>query len=97
MKRSSAARHEVIILWGGEEVENFYDHASWTPETARRILEHVAVYEYATEDEAEAFREGLCAVVSVTARDFTEITGKSYRALQTLAFPQHRKALRKSA
>ena len=94
---SSTPKYEVIILWGGEEVEDFYDYSSWTPEVAKLILNNVAVYDYPTEDEAEAFREGLCAVKSPTARDFTEITRKSYESLQHLANPPKAKKSRRSS
>ena len=76
---------KVIVLWGGPEVSNFYDYAVWNGENAQKILEHVDVYDFQTEEEAEAFRMGLCAVKSLTAKDFTEITERSYQALQELA------------
>ena len=72
---------------------HFYDYGAWTKENAEKILEHVDVYEFATEDEAEAFRLGLCAVKSPSARDFTEITERSYQSLLSLAVePSKRKA-----
>ena len=39
----------VIVLWGGPEVSMLYDYARWTKENARKILEHVDVYDFATE------------------------------------------------
>ena len=85
----------VIVLWGGPEVSMLYDYARWTKDNARKILEHVDVYDFATEDEAEAFRMGLCAVKSPSARDFSEITERSYRAL--LEMVESRKISRKAA
>lgn len=95
----SKQEFQVIVLWGGQEVSDFYDHAAWTSDNARKILEHVDVYDFATEDEAEAFRMGLCAVKTPSAKDFTEITLRSYQALLELVSPPTKRspASRKAA
>ena len=87
----------VIILWGGPEVSNFYDYGVWTKENAEKILEHVEVYDFDTEAEAEAFRMGLCAVKTPSAKDLTEITERSYQALQDLVSPPVKRRHRKAA
>jgi len=75
----------VIILWGDAEVNTYYDFQQWTPDTARKMLAAVEVFEFATEDEAEAFRLGLCVVKSPAAKDFTEVPPLSYESLQKLS------------
>lgn len=73
--------YKVIVMWGGQEIEHYYDYAEWTPDNIQKILANIAVYEFDTENEAEAFREGMCAVVVPSARDFTELAPEGYAAL----------------
>ena len=87
---AAAGEFRVIVLWGDAEVSWFYDYAQWTVENARKILDHVEIYDFDTFEESEAFRMGLCAVKTPSARDFTEIAERSYRALLELASPPER-------
>ena len=83
-------QHRVFILWGAQEVATFYDYRAWSAEAAAAMLKNSAVYEFDTEEEAEAFRMGLCAVTVPSARDFTEITEASHEALRKLVDPPKR-------
>ena len=78
-------KEKIAILWGDEEIQSYYAYGKWTKEGVKRILANTEVYEFDTYEEAEAFREGMCAVVSKTARDFMELPMKGYKYLQEIA------------
>ena len=75
----------IVVLWGEEEIQNYYVYGKWTPEGVRKILANTEVFEFDTYEEAEAFRQGMAAVVSKTARDFMELPLKGYKYLQEVA------------
>ena len=74
---------DVIILWGDQEVQAYYDYSARTPEVAKILLSKITVYKFDTEEEAEAFRLGLCEVKSPNAHEFSELPPAGYAALFT--------------
>lgn len=84
-------KYQVYILWGSEAVDLFYDYSKWTQETASQMLSQIEVFEWNTEDEAEAFRIGLCAVRN-SGRDFDEIMPESYKSIKKMAESRKKKA-----
>ncbi len=75
----------VIILWGGEEVQNYYNYAKWTPSVVQAILDHIEIYDFDTYEEGEAFRQGMAATLVATARDFMEVPLEGYKSLKDIA------------
>ena len=78
-------KERIAILWGDEEIQCYYAYGKWTSEGVKRILANTEVFEFDTYEEAEAFRQGMAAVVSATARDFMELPMKGYKYLQEIA------------
>ena len=75
----------VIVLWGSEEIQNYYNFAKWTPSVVKTILDHIVVYAFDTYEEGEAFRQGMAAALVATARDFMEVPIEGYKSLKKLA------------
>ena len=75
---------KVIVLWGEEAVQKYFNVHDRSAETVSMLLGHIDIYEFKTEDEAEAFRFGACAVKSDSAKDFCELTEQGYKSLLQL-------------
>ena len=71
---------KVIMLWGEESVRRYFDVYDRSNEAVRMLLDHVDVYVFDTEGEAEAFRLGVCA----GGGDFCELTSRGYSNLLAL-------------
>jgi hypothetical protein len=72
---------KIIALVGEEPVRRYFDVFDRSKETVDMVLQHVRIYDFDTQEEAEAFRMGVCAVSSPEARDFCEITQHGYKNL----------------
>ena len=75
----------VIVLWGKEEITNYYDYSAWSQANVCKMLKSTKVYEFANEDEAEAFRLGMCEVATASARDFVELSPEGFKSLKNLS------------
>ena len=75
---------KIIVLWGEEPVQRYFNITDRSQETVALLLDHIDVYEFATEAEAEAFRFGVCAVKAPSAKDFCELTVQGYKNLREL-------------
>lgn len=75
---------KVIVLWGEEAVQRYFSVGDRSPETVAMLLQHIDIYDFKTEAEAEAFRFGVCAVKSNSAKDFCEVTEHGYESLLRL-------------
>lgn len=93
MKR--AKKEVVIILWGGEEIQNYYNYAKWTKPVVQAILDHTVVYDFDTFEEGEAFRQGMAATLVATARDFMEVPPEGFKSLKKIADFHQKKVAQK--
>lgn len=75
---------KVIVLSGEEPIKRYFNVEDRSGETVAMLLRHIEVYEFPSSEEAEAFRFGLCAVTTPTARDVCELTLKGYETLVSL-------------
>lgn len=75
---------KVVVLWGEEPVQRYFNVVDRSEETVDLLLKHIDVYEFATVEEAEAFRFGVCAVKSPSANDFCELTVQGLESLHAI-------------
>jgi hypothetical protein len=76
---------KVIVIWGEDAVNRYFNVRDRSKETVNMLLKHIDIYDFNTEDEAEAFRLGVCAVKSPSAEDFCELTQQGYSSLINIA------------
>ncbi|MDR1945982.1 MAG: hypothetical protein LBQ51_02290 [Desulfovibrio sp.] len=77
-------KEKVILLRGDEPVKRYFCVRDRSKETVRMVLDNIEVYDFDTEEEAEAFRLGLCAIGDAKVPDFCEVTVQGYKSLLTL-------------
>jgi hypothetical protein len=75
---------KVIVLLGDEPIRRYFDVTDRSVETLSLVLDHTDVYEFSSQEEAEAFRFGMCVVKTPSARDFCELTEHGYATLLSL-------------
>jgi hypothetical protein len=72
-------KSEVIFIWGEHSISLFYTPHLSEKRDFTKLLKSIKVYEYDTEDEAEAFREGVAAAGAMLGKDYEEITRKNLK------------------
>jgi hypothetical protein len=80
-------QEKIFVLWGELAVQNYFDITERKPETVQMLLDHIDEYEFDTPEEAEAFRQGMCAVKCDSAEDFCELTETGVKSLRSFLVP----------
>jgi hypothetical protein len=71
--------YPVILIRGVDAVKKYLSVQDLSTEAMKMIYKSIDIYEFDTEEEAEAFRMGLCAVCEDKADDFCEMSGRGYK------------------
>jgi hypothetical protein len=80
--REAAVRrinNRVILIKGAEAVRRYLCVRERGKDSLKLIRDSIEIYKFDTEEEAEAFRMGLCAVCEDAADDFCEMSEQGYK------------------
>jgi hypothetical protein len=86
-------QNKVILINGAEAVRRYLCVYERGKESLKLIYNSINIYDFDTEEEAEAFRMGLCVVCEDRAEDFCEMTEQGFKNFISLFRETFQKAV----